>query len=65
MCVWSNDQVKAAVERNEDAWREVLGAKDENAKERCLEVYIEEKRKIKRCKYKSKKEVQEESRRKM
>ena len=33
----------------ETAWKEVLGARDEDAKERCLEVYKEEKRKVKRC----------------
>ena len=40
--MWWNDQVKAAVKRKEDAWKEVLGAKDEVARERCLEVYKEE-----------------------
>ena len=38
-----NDQLKAAVKRKEDAWKEVLGARDEEAKESCLEVYKEEK----------------------
>ena len=37
--VWWNDQVKAAVKRKEDAWNEVLGARDEDARERCLEAY--------------------------
>ena len=41
--VWWNDRVKAAVKRNE-----VLGARDEDARERCLEFYKEEKRKVKR-----------------
>ena len=49
--VWWNDQVKAAVKRNKDVWKEVLGARDEDARERCLEVYKEEKRKVKRCIY--------------
>ena len=40
--MWRNDQVKAAVKRKEDAWKEVLGARDEVARERCLEVYKEE-----------------------
>ena len=40
--------VKVAVER-----KEVLGARDEVAKDRCMEVYKEEKR----CTYQSKKEV--------
>ena len=29
--------------------KEVLGARDEDARERCLKVYIEEKRKVERC----------------
>ena len=33
-------------------------ASDEDARERCLEVYKEEKRKVKRLIYQSKKEVQ-------
>ena len=36
---------------------EVLGARDEVPKERCMEVYKEEKIKIKRCIYQSKKKV--------
>ena len=36
--VWWNDHVKAVVKRKEDAWK-VLGAKDEDAREMCLEVY--------------------------
>ena len=43
-----NDQVKAAVKRKEDTWKEVLGVRDEDAREMCLEVYKEEKRKVKR-----------------
>ena len=35
---WWNDQVKAAVKRKEDAWK-VLGARDEDSRERCLESY--------------------------
>ena len=35
-----------------------MGARD--ARERCLEVYKEEKRKVKRCIYQSKEEVQEQ-----
>ena len=31
--VWWNDEVKAAVKRKEAAWKEVLGARDEDAKE--------------------------------
>ena len=37
--VWWNDVVRAAVELNEDAGKQVLGAKDEVTKERCIEVY--------------------------
>ena len=35
--VWWNNQVKAAIKRKEDAWNEVLGARDEDTSERCLE----------------------------
>ena len=55
--VWWNDQVKPAANRKEDAWKKVLEARDEGARERCLEIYKQEKRKIKRCIYQSKKEV--------
>ena len=58
--MWWNDQVKATVKRKEDAWKEVLGTGDEDAKERCSEVYKEEKRKVKRYIYQSEKEVQEQ-----
>ena len=47
--MWYNDEVKAAVKRNEATWKEVLGSRDKDAKERCLEVYKEEKRNVKRC----------------
>ena len=36
--VWWNDEVKAAVRRKEAIWK-VLEASDEEAKERCKEVY--------------------------
>ena len=42
---WSN-QVKAAVMRSKVSWKEVLRARNGEAKERCLEVYKEEKRKV-------------------
>ena len=58
--VWWNDQVKAAVDR-----KEVLGTRDEDAKEMFWEVYKEEKRKVKRSIYQSRKEVQEQFERKM
>ena len=51
---WWGHQVKAVVKRKEDAWKEVLGDTDEDARERCLEVYKEEKRKVKGCIYQSK-----------
>ena len=44
MC--GGNKVKTAVKRKEDAWKEVLGAKDEGAREMCLEVYKEENRKV-------------------
>ena len=53
------------VKRKGTAWKEVLRARDENAKQRCLDVYKKEKRKVKRCIYQSKKEIQEQFRRKM
>ena len=42
-----NDKVKAAVRRKEAAWEEVLAARDEEAKERCMEACREEKSKKK------------------
>ena len=42
-----------------------MGARDENVRERCLEVYKEEKRKVKRCIHQSKEEVQEQFGRKI
>ena len=35
----------------------MLAASDEEEKERCMEAYKEEKRKVKRCIYQSKKKV--------
>ena len=43
----------------------MLKASDEEAKERCMEAYSEEKRKIKRCIYHNKKKVNEQFGRKM
>ena len=49
-----NDEVKAGVERKEVVWKDVLEAKDENMKERCIEIYKEEKTRVKSCLYQSK-----------
>ena len=38
--VWWNDEIKAAVRRKESAWKDVLAASDEEAKERCIEVML-------------------------
>ena len=56
---------KAAVRRKKSAWKEVLAASDEEAKERCMEAYREEKRKVKRCIYDSKNKVNEQFGRKI
>ena len=32
------------IKRKEDAWNQVLGVRDEAAKERCMKAYREEKR---------------------
>ena len=42
-----------------------MAARDEEAKERCMEAYIEEKRRDKRCIYQSKKKVNKQFGRKM
>ena len=52
--VWWNGQVKAAVKGMKVTWKDVLGARDEDAKERCLEVHNIGKRKVKRCVHQSK-----------
>ena len=53
--MWWNEEIKAAVKR-----KKVLGARYVFSKERCMEVYKKEKRKVKRCIYQSKKEVNEQ-----
>ena len=40
--VWWNNEVKGAVRRKETAWKGVLAVSDEETKERCMEVYREE-----------------------
>ena len=52
--VWWNDEIKAAIRRNE-----LLVVSDEETKERCMEEYREEKRKVRRGVYQSKKKVNE------
>ena len=47
--MWWNDELKAESRREETAWKEVLRANDEEAKERYMEAYSEEKRKVKLC----------------
>ena len=32
--MWKEEELKAAVKRKETAWKEVLGARDEDAKEK-------------------------------
>ena len=58
--VWCNDEVKATGRRNEAAWKDVLTAIDEEAKEGCMEAYREERRRVKWCIYQSKKKVNEQ-----
>ena len=57
--VWWNDEVKTAVRRKKADSKEILAASNKEAKERCMEAYREEKRKLKRCIYQSKKKVNE------
>ena len=57
--------MKDAVERKEAAWREILGTRNEAANNRCVDIYKEEKRKVKRYIYQSKKDINEQFGRKM
>ena len=57
--VWSNDEIEFAFRRKEAAWKEVLAASGEEAKERCMGAYREEQRKVKGCIIQSKKKVNE------
>ena len=45
--VWWNDEVKAAVERKETAWKEVMRAGDEAAKERYMKTFKVKMRNVK------------------
>ena len=62
--MWKEEELKAAVKRKETAWKEVLGARDEDAKEKDVWKFTQ-KRKVKRCIYQRKEEVNEQFRRKM
>ena len=55
--MWRNNEVKAVIRRKEAAWKEVFASSDEEAKERCMEAYRVEKRKVKMCIYQSKRKV--------
>ena len=46
--VWENDEVKEAFRRKEAVWKGVLADSEEEAKEKCMEVCKDEKRKVKR-----------------
>ena len=46
--VCGQNKIKAAVTRKEVAWKGVLAASDEETKGRCMGVYREEKRKVKK-----------------
>ena len=48
---------KSCVRRKEAAWKEVLAVSDEEAEERCMEAYREERRKVKRRIYQRKNKV--------
>ena len=45
--MWWNDEVKAEVRREEDAWKEVLAASDLEVKERYMEAYREKRERFK------------------
>ena len=58
--VWWNDMVNAVVKRKVTTWKELLEARDLVAKDRCMELYKEETREVRRCIYKSKKDANEQ-----
>ena len=58
--MWWGDEIKAAVRRKEAAWKGVLAASNEETKERCMEAYREEKKKVKRCIIQSTNKVNEQ-----
>ena len=53
--MWWNDEIKGEVERKEAAWKEVLGAKHETTKERCMAAQKKERKNVVRCIYHTKK----------
>ena len=55
-----DDEVKDAVIKKEAAWKEVLAANGEEAKERFMEAYRKEKKWVKMCIYRSKNKVNEQ-----
>ena len=57
--------VKAMVQRKKGAWKEILGARDNVANERCMEACKKEKINVKRCIYQNKKNGYEQSVREM
>ena len=63
--VWWNNEIKTAVKRQMADWKEELGGRDDDSKERCMETYKEEKRKVERYIYQSKKKVNEQFGRKI
>ena len=55
--VWWNDDVKAAIRKNEPAEKDVLECRDEDAKERFIEVYRKKRERLKGAYIRGKKEV--------
>ena len=53
--MWGGKQQCGGTTRKETAWKGVLAASDEENKERCMEAYRGEKRRVKRCIIQSKK----------
>ena len=48
-------QLKLHFQSKEAAWKNILGAKYETVKERCMDINKEDNRKVERCKQESKK----------
>ena len=57
--------VKAAVERKEAAWKDVMGARVEVTKDRLWRSVKKKRKRLRKCIYQGKKEVNEQFRRKM